>query len=87
MVRIENVPILAKDEYDNPLPQAHTDDHIIYLSRNNYGPSVIATGIVNITDFDHYKPGNVTQTKDIQAEIYRAPEVILGAGYTYAVDI
>ncbi|KAG5795423.1 hypothetical protein H9Q69_005516 [Fusarium xylarioides] len=93
MVKIEDPSIFerdAQDEFDNPLPQKHIDEHtIIYLSRNNYGPLSVPTGIIQIVDFDlsvRAEPGQI-HTGAIQGEIYRAPEVILNAGYTYSADI
>lgn len=90
MVKLEDMSILerdAKDEYSNPLPQKHTEDRTIYLSRNNYGRLLKPVGTVQITDFDLSVLGDVPRSGSIQAEIYRAPEVILGAGYSYAADI
>lgn len=92
MVKIEDASIFgrdAKDEYENPLPQKHLDGRTIYLSRNNYGPLSVPTGIIQIADFDlsvRTTPGQV-HTGAIQGEIYRAPEVILNAGYTSSADI
>ncbi|RBQ64947.1 hypothetical protein FVER14953_13130 [Fusarium verticillioides] len=93
MVKIEDPTIFerdAQDEFDDPLPQKHIDEHtIIYLSRNNYGPLSVPTGIIQIVDFDlsvRAKPGQM-HTGAIQGEIYWAPEVILNAGYTYSADI
>ncbi|KAF9774557.1 hypothetical protein IL306_007421 [Fusarium sp. DS 682] len=79
----------AIEEYNNPLPEKHLDDRTIYLSRNNYGPLTRPTGIIQLVDFDlavHSRPGEL-HTGAIQAEIYRAPKVILNAGYTYSADI
>lgn len=90
MVRLENESILdraARDELENPLPQKIYDDRTIYLSRNNYGQPASVTGIVSITDFDHSVQGDVFNYGCIQAEVYRAPEVILDAGWTYSADI
>lgn len=92
MVKIEDPTIFdrdAKDEFDNPLPQKHIDGRTIYLSRNNYGPLAKPTGIIQIVDFDlsvKTTPGQI-HTGAIQGEIYRAPEVILNAGYTYSADM
>lgn len=92
MVRIEDPSVFgrdAQDEFDNPLPQKSSDARTIYLSRNNYGPLSVATGIIEIVDFDlsvRSEPGQVHMGA-IQAEVYRAPEVILDAGYTYSADI
>lgn len=90
MVRLEDKTILdrdARDEYENPLPQKRYDDRAIYLSRNNYGQPTSATGIVSITDFGHSVHGDISNNGCIQAEVYRAPEVILEAGWTYSADI
>ena len=90
MVRFEDESILERDarnENDNPLPQKKCDDRTIYLSRNNYGQPTSVTGIVSITDFGLSVPGDVFNNGCIQAEVYRAPEVILEAGWTYSADI
>lgn len=90
MIRLEDVSILeqdAKDEYTNPLPQKQIDERTIYLSRNNYGKLRRPTGMIAITDFDLSVTGDVPRAGSIQVDIFRAPEVILGAGYTYAADI
>ncbi|CAI7621859.1 unnamed protein product [Penicillium pancosmium] len=91
MVRLEDPKLPsqhARDEFENPLPQKHCDDgRIIYLSRKNYGPLRKATGMIEITDFDLAVRGDIRQDGCIQAEIYRAPEVILDKGFTYSADI
>ena len=90
MVRLENESILeraARDELENQFPQKIYDDRTNYLSRNNYGQPASVTGIVCIIDFGHSVQGDVSNIGCIQAEIYRAPEVILEAGWTYSADI
>lgn len=90
MVKVEDPSILerdARDEHGHPLPQKHIHGRVIYLSRNNYGQPSVATGVVQITDFDLSVTGDVPQTGCIQAEIYRAPEAVLDAGYGYSADI
>ncbi|KAM6528966.1 hypothetical protein FALCPG4_009918 [Fusarium falciforme] len=92
MVKIEDPAIFdqdAKDEFDNPLRQKYIDGRTVYLSRNNYGPLAKPTGIIQIVDFYfsvRTTPGQIHMGA-IQAEIYRAPEVILNIGYTYSADI
>ncbi|KAJ3534121.1 hypothetical protein NM208_g7674 [Fusarium decemcellulare] len=92
MVKIEDPSISeqnALDEFDNPLPQKQFGGCTIYLSRNNYGPLSVPTGIIQVVDFDlsvRAEPGQI-HTGAIQGKIYRAPEVILNAGYTYSADI
>ncbi len=90
MVRLENKSILerdARDEFENPLPQKKCSDRTIYLSRNNYGQPTWVPGIISITDFGLSARGDVLNNGCIQAEVYRAPEVILDAGWTYSADI
>ncbi|BAE58736.1 unnamed protein product [Aspergillus oryzae RIB40] len=91
MVKVEDPSILeesAKDEYKDPLPQKiGPDGRTIYLSRNNYGPTLKTTGIITITDFDLFVNGDRPNNGCIQAEIYRAPEVNLDAWFTYSADI
>lgn len=90
LVKVEDPTILEKDvldEYCNPIPQKMAENRIIYLSRNNYGPLLRPTGLVQIADFGLSVSGKMEGTGCIQAEAYRAPEVILDAGYTYSADI
>ncbi|KID93511.1 Protein kinase-like domain protein, partial [Metarhizium majus ARSEF 297] len=90
LVKIEDPAILARDacdEYLNPLPQKVTDKGIIYLSRNHYGQFSKPTGIIQIIDFGSSVSGKIAHSGCIQAEAYRAPEVILDAGYSYSADI
>ncbi|KAI9733500.1 MAG: hypothetical protein M1818_007248 [Claussenomyces sp. TS43310] len=90
MVRFEDQSIPerdAHDEYDSPLPQKRCEDRTIYLSRNKYGRLASVTGIVSIIDFGFSAEGNGPHDGCIQAEPYRAPEVILDAGWTYSSDI
>ena len=90
MVKFEDTSLLQKyahDEYEDPLPQKVADDRTIYLSRNNFGPLKEPTGVVQITDFGFSVSGKVPRAGCIQAEGYRAPEVILDAGYSYSADI
>lgn len=93
MVKLEDVTLLehdARDEFENPLPQKHCgDERTIYVSRKNYGPLKKITGLVEITDFDLSVRGDIPHPHSgcIQAEVYRAPEVIVDAGFTYNTDI
>lgn len=89
-MKIEDPVILksvAHDEYASPSPQKVTADRTIYLSRNDFGHLLKPTGVVQISDFGLSVSGKTQQTGCIQAEPYRAPEVILDAGYSYSADI
>lgn len=93
MTRLEDSSILersAMDEFQNPLPQKPCEDRTIYLSRNQYGPPtrmVKILGCVKITDFGFAVCGDGPHYGAIQVEPFRAPEVILDAGWTYSADI
>lgn len=91
MVKLEDRSILqrdGRDEYDNPLPQKRSSDgRTIYLSRNNYGKISASTRVVRISDFDLFVRGDQPRNGFIQVEVYRAPEVIVDAGYSYSADI
>lgn len=92
MVKLEDASILerdALDEHQNPSPQKVLEDgRAIHLSRNDYGRLTAPTGMIRITDL-----GLAVSSKGalhygcIQAEPYRAPEVVLDAGYSYSADI
>ncbi|KAJ5207307.1 hypothetical protein N7491_002060 [Penicillium cf. griseofulvum] len=77
---------LARDEHEHPLPQKSCPDgRAIYLSRNDFGISEKTTGIIQITGFDLSVGGARPNRGSIQAEIYRAREDILDAGYSYGI--
>ena len=91
MVRLEDRDLLSQDaldEFENPLSQKHcSDGRTIYLSRKNYGRLKKIIGLIEVIDFDLAVPGDIPQEGCIQAEVYRAPEVILDKGYSYSADI
>ena len=77
-------------EREEPSPRKLVDDRWIYLSRNDFGPPGDSfVGRLRIIDFDCAVWDDESRAKDrlIQANDYRAPEVILGSGWTYSVDI
>ncbi|OAL70383.1 hypothetical protein A7D00_5349 [Trichophyton violaceum] len=55
----------------------------------NLGPLKRITGLIEILDFDLAVRGDGPVNHDgcIQAEVYRAPEVVLDKGYSYSADI
>ena len=70
-----------------PLPQKHLPDRTIYLSRNQFGLEVGEFGRPIITDFGLAVKGSRMHNHLIQPDEYRAPEVIIGAGWGYSTDI
>lgn len=79
---------VAREEREDPLPQKKYKDRTIYLSRNDLGFQVNNLGRPVITDFGLSVYGdNAPYTHTIQPSGFRAPEVIIGAGWDYSVDI
>ncbi|KAI9147615.1 serine threonine protein kinase, CMGC group [Paramyrothecium foliicola] len=74
-----------EQELQNPSPRKVIDWREIYQSRElqmpkNWGAPVLC-------DFGSAVPGNRPRSEDVQPDIYRAPEVILEAPWSYEIDI
>ncbi|KAL5685388.1 hypothetical protein EMGR_004240 [Emarellia grisea] len=91
LLALRNPSILdsvAQDEMNNPSPRKQLDDRDIYLSRNYWGLSPAELGRSVITDFGLAVRGDgAPNSHPIQPEEYRAPEVCLGADWSYSADI
>ncbi|CRG82797.1 Putative dual specificity tyrosine-phosphorylation-regulated kinase 3 homolog [Talaromyces islandicus] len=72
-------------ELQSPSPRKELDGRTIYVSQELRMPK--KWGAPVLCDFGSAVPGNVEHSEDIQPNIYRAPEVILEAPWTYSVDI
>lgn len=61
----------------------------IYLSHNKFGPIRPSYVLPKIADLDFSQSGDTDGlfVHPIQPDIYRAPEVNLGAGWSYSADI
>ncbi|KAL9099213.1 MAG: hypothetical protein Q9163_005256 [Psora crenata] len=82
------VESFARAQPKNPMPRKVQDGRVIYLSHNNFGPLKSSNVLPKISDFGLAQYGkNELQRHPIQPDHYRAPEVILGAGWTYSADI
>ncbi|KFY02011.1 hypothetical protein O988_02397 [Pseudogymnoascus sp. VKM F-3808] len=73
----------------NPAPYKEGDGHRIYQSQPDFGRFSKGTGVLRISDFGAAVFGDASTLHyhDIQPEQFAAPEVLLGAGWTYSVDI
>jgi serine/threonine-protein kinase SRPK3 len=76
---------LEQNELHNPSPRKEINGRIIYVSSElgkptEWGPPVLC-------DFGSAVLGNIGHTEDIQPDIYRAPEVVLGVPWGYSVDV
>ncbi|RFN44531.1 cmgc/srpk protein kinase [Fusarium flagelliforme] len=91
MMTIEDAKTLeqsAKDEFVNPVPAKQLNSRTIYKSRKISG-TLGRPGFIQISDFDsssRTEPDKVNMGP-VGAEIFRAPEIMLNAGYTYPADI
>lgn len=72
-------------ELETPSPRKELDGRIIYVSRELGMPR--KWGAPVLCDFGSAMPGDMEHFEDVQPDIYRAPEVILEAPWTYSVDI
>ncbi|RSL51812.1 hypothetical protein CEP54_011231 [Fusarium duplospermum] len=74
-----------EQELIDPSPRKSVDERVVYLSRElrmpkNWGAPVLC-------DFGSAVNGGVEHLEDVQPDIYRAPEVILEAPWSYEIDI
>lgn len=79
----------VRAQAENPMPRKFKDGRSIYLSHNEFGPLRSYYILPTITDFGAAQRGDSAGPKihPIQPDHYRAPEVILGTGWSYSVDI
>lgn len=80
----------AEAQSSNPMPRKVQDGRTAYLSHNDFGSLRSFYILPKLTDFGlahHQKESAVLNRHPIQPDGYQAPEVILGAGWTYSVDI
>ncbi|GAA88019.1 hypothetical protein AKAW_06133 [Aspergillus luchuensis IFO 4308] len=72
-----------------PMSQKTIGDYTIYLCHNNFGRPKSLDFLPILSDFGsaQFQLDNVTNTWPIQPDCYRAPEVLLGAGWSYSADI
>ena len=73
------------DELQNPCPRKEVDGRTIYTSRVLRMPKNLGAPV--LCDFGSAMMGDEEHLEDIQPDIYRAPEVILQAPWSYGVDI
>ncbi|KAI2912925.1 hypothetical protein CBS147320_10696 [Aspergillus niger] len=92
LVSIEDSSVLhsfAQSQPSKPMSQKTVDGHTIYLSHNNFGRPKSLNFLPVLSDFGsaQFQLDGVTNTWPIQPDCYRAPEVLLGAGWSYSADI
>lgn len=76
-------------ELEHPVPRkkitTEYDQRMIYVSRDLKIPKSFSAPV--LCDLGSAVPGNKYQSDFVQPNIYRAPEVILEAPWTYSIDI
>lgn len=89
MFKLADDLVFAKfeeDELQNPSPRKELDGRAIYLSRDlEMIPGKLDAPV--LCDFGSAMLGGIEHTEDVQPDIYRAPEVILGVPWSYSIDI
>ncbi|EEP80717.1 predicted protein [Uncinocarpus reesii 1704] len=93
MVNFEDPAVLqdfADAQLSHPMPYKSTDGRAVYLSHNNFGSLRSFYILPKITDFGQAQIQQAVgqlNRHPTQPDGYRAPEVILGAGWAYPIDI
>jgi serine/threonine protein kinase len=91
MVGFEDPSVLedfSPAQPNSPMPRKIRDGRAVYLSHNDFGSLRSTYVLPKIADFGLAQHGsNEVQRHPIQSDHYRAHEVILGAGWTYSVDV
>ncbi|TLS27307.1 hypothetical protein PpBr36_04274 [Pyricularia pennisetigena] len=72
-------------ELTNPSPRETVDGRTIYLSRDLKMPKTWGAPV--LCDFGSAILGDVEHVEDVQPAIYRTPEVIVQAPWSYEIDI
>lgn len=70
-------------EAERPSPRKELENRTIYVSR----PVLLSSGAPVISDLSEARFADADCADDIMPDAYRAPEVILGLGWSYPVDI
>lgn len=88
MFAIEDDSVFAafeEQEQLDPSPRKTIDGRTVYLSRELQIPK--AWGAPVLCDFGSAVVGDAEHLEDVQPDIYRAPEVIIEAPWSYQIDI
>ncbi|KAI1179515.1 serine threonine protein kinase, CMGC group [Nemania sp. FL0916] len=75
-----------EQELRDPSPRKEIgNDRVIYVSRELRMPKKLGAPV--LCDFGSAVAGDEEHFEDVQPNVYRAPEVILGASWSYPIDI
>lgn len=95
MVTLEDqstIDTFIQNQTGNPMPRKDDGKRKVYLRHNDFGPipeGGLGKIIPQITDFGQAQRGDKSKPLilPIQPNEYRAPEVLLGIGWSYSADI
>lgn len=75
-------------ELETPSPWKEVENgRFIYLSRQLTIPKISFLGPPVLCDFGSAMSGDTENTKDVQPNVYRSPEVLLNIPWSYEIDI
>lgn len=79
----------VRQQESDPAPFKELDGQPVFQSRPEFGHFRRGTGVMRISDFSAAVFGNVpvAHSHEIQPQPFCAPEVLLGATWTYSADI
>ena len=101
-LKLENILVAFEDpaviekyvqtQVGDPMPRKLRNDRLLFISHNKFQHPENGNFPIHpkITDFSHARVEDGSDTPriaPIQANAYRAPEVILGTGWSYSTDI
>ncbi|KAH0596537.1 hypothetical protein MHUMG1_05655 [Metarhizium humberi] len=75
----------VKDEMESPSPRKFVNNAPIYMSRRFGLPREF--GRIVLSDFGEVVKGDVKRNHNAQPDVYRSPEVMLKAAWSYPVDV
>lgn len=85
------IDAFVRGQADSPMPHKDDGNRMVYLCHNDFGPVFEGLGkiIPQITDFGLAQRGDEAKVliHPIQPNEFRAPEVLLGIGWSYSADI
>ena len=93
MVGFEDPSVLTDfvdAQRDHSMPRKVGEDRCIYRSHTDFGDFKSSDRVLKLVDFGlalHQEDDSELQIYPAQSHYYRAPEVILGAGWTYSMEI
>jgi hypothetical protein len=75
----------VEDELKSPSPRKYVDGMPVYMSRRFGVPEDFGRAL--LSDFGHAVRGDLKRNHDAQPSVYRFPEVMLKAPWSYPADI